>query len=265
MKNLFIIIMIFFAAALVCGQEENDFDIQSNGDGTVTILKYNGDEKNVTIPPEILSSKVTKIHDKAFYNMRLTGANIPDGITHIGINAFRYNNIKEISIPDSVNHIGAGAFSSNELVKVTLPGGIKYIGSDTFSNNKLESITIPEGVLVIGAMAFSRNRLNTIIIPSAIVYIGTKAFESNPIKDIKLGEGVSSIAGGAFYFNVSDFSITNITIMIGQDVEISNADSGRDTINAFPLRFDQYYNQSRRAKGKYVYNNKVWRYYADTE
>jgi hypothetical protein len=74
---VFLFTIELFSLSTVYGQTERDFEIQGNDDGTVTILRYKGSEKNITIPATILNSVVSKIYDKAFYNKLLTEEPVP--------------------------------------------------------------------------------------------------------------------------------------------------------------------------------------------
>jgi hypothetical protein len=258
-KSIVIIFTIglFFLSAIY-GQTEQDFEIQGNDDGTVTILRYKGSERNITIPATILNSAVSKIYDKAFYNKLLTEVTIPEGVTHIGIDAFKNNKLGSIIIPDSVVYIGNGAFSLNKLTSISLPNSIKYIGANAFSNNQLQSIEIPDSVLVIGMKSFSTNKLNDIIIPNNVIYIGVKAFETNPINKITIGNNVVHISEGAFNFITTDFNISSLTIIIGENVEISNQGENGSYTRAFPFHFEREYINNGRRKGEYVYKNGKW-------
>lgn len=99
---------------------------------------------NITIP-----DSVTSIGYESFrYCESLTSATIENGVTSIGIRAFSYcTNLKNISIPSSITSIGSSAF---------------------FKCTSLTTITIPDSVTSIGDWAFNGcGRLS-------IVYSGTK-------------------------------------------------------------------------------------------
>ena len=81
--------------------ETADFIIK-NGE----LRKYNGKEQNVTIP-----SGITRICGAFMGNDRLESVIIPQGVTDIGMSAFKdCRNLKAVTIPNSVNHIGLCAF-----------------------------------------------------------------------------------------------------------------------------------------------------------
>ncbi len=74
----------------------------------VTIVSYDGDEKNVLIPSSI--------------------ENYP--VKEIGGNCFSYVNAESITVPDSVVAIGDFAFSAcPNLSKVVIPSSVKKIGA----------------------------------------------------------------------------------------------------------------------------------------
>ena len=59
----------------------------------VTIIKYTGSSKDVTIPNEIEGLPVTTIGDCAFWNNELTSISLPQNLTTIGECAFYMNNL----------------------------------------------------------------------------------------------------------------------------------------------------------------------------
>ena len=85
----------------------------------------------------------------------LVGINIPEGVTTIGFEAFRYcDNLKSITLPASITNC-SGAFYS--LTSLTLTEGMTVIPASLCSSGcgNVTSITIPSSVKSIEAGAFS--------------------------------------------------------------------------------------------------------------
>ena len=83
---------------------------------------------------------------------------IPEGVTAIGNNAFKYcTSLTSVSIPSSVTEIGYNAFKNcASLENVTILGGSKKINDGAFSScASLTSVTIADGVQTIGDDVFS--------------------------------------------------------------------------------------------------------------
>ena len=78
------------ATATVIASGEYDYSVYGE---TATIVKYNGDDTAVEIPPEI------------------------DGypVAEVGAEAFRYRKLKSVSFPDSISCIGKQAFEYCEI------------------------------------------------------------------------------------------------------------------------------------------------------
>ncbi len=96
------------------------FVYSDNGDGTITIEGYIGDDRNtmteLVIPAEIDGAVVTYINDIAFAHCEsLEKVTVPKSVTHIGYAAF-YDcpNLKSVTIPTSVTSIGYYAFGYYE-------------------------------------------------------------------------------------------------------------------------------------------------------
>lgn len=96
-----------------------------------TIVKYLGDESEVTIP-----NWVNRVGKDCFANnTNLQKVVIPDSVTTIDYNAFENCvNLQIAVIPESVRTIGSSAFSGcSSLYSVSLPAKLESIGSGVFA------------------------------------------------------------------------------------------------------------------------------------
>lgn len=156
-------------------QLENDmFTIK---DGCLT--KYTGKSVcKVTIP-----EGVTSIGANAFRFADVQYVYLPSTCTSIEDEAFAYSEIAEIFFPDGLETIGRAAFSMcRSLRNVLLPPNIKSIYDSTFRDcSNLSIIELNVGLITIGAFAFSKCRsLTTIEIPNTVKSISdTSFYDSN--------------------------------------------------------------------------------------
>lgn len=128
--------------------------------GNYVLIKYNGTDKDITLPAGIKSIGATFCD-----NSSITSISIPDSVTAIDYYAFcNCTNLASISIPDSVTSINDYAFSNcTSLASISIPDSVDSIGTEAFSNcTSLTSITIPDSVTSIGIDAFSGTKLNSI-------------------------------------------------------------------------------------------------------
>ena len=83
------------------------------------------------------------------------------------------------AIPQGITCVGDDAFSGcGNLTSITIPDSVTSIGAGAFSGcSSLTSITLPDSVTAIGDYAFSWcERLTSITIPDSVTSIGAKAF-----------------------------------------------------------------------------------------
>ena len=102
--------------------EDSDFQIDENG----VLTKYLGSGGDVVIP---------------------------DGVSAIGVSAFRgCSSLESVTIPDSVKDIGDFAFKGcSSLGSVTIPDSVTAIGDQAFAFcDSLTSASIGNGVTTIG-------------------------------------------------------------------------------------------------------------------
>lgn len=82
--------------------------------------------------------------------------------------------IKQINLPDGLTHIGIRAFKEAAITNITIPNSVKTIGKQAFESSDLVDITIGEKCSIIGDNAFGSYSINRIIcyatIPPALGY-----------------------------------------------------------------------------------------------
>lgn len=167
-----------------------DLEYSVDGD-TVTITEYTGKGGDVVIPSEIDGKKVTAIGEFAFESTDLTSVTIPDSVTSIGWEAFRYcGSLKNVTIPDSVTDFGWEAFKGcSSLKSVTLPDSVKTISTEMFMDcGSLESVTVSDSVTSIENEAFAG---------------------CGSLKSVTIGKGVTELAVDSFHgcSNLTDIKV----------------------------------------------------------
>ena len=199
-----------------------DYDYEINGDGSVTITKYKGSEKNVVVPETIAGYPVRKIGDSAFAYLehRISSVQLPDNLVSIGDSAFISNELTTVKIGKNVQEIGNCAFAYNYLADYTVSPENKYFAvKDGVLFNKDYTVlvsyprakvgddaeycteySVPDGVVSIADSAFwACAVLQQITLPDSITTIGNSAFEGCKfLKDINLGDKINEIGEGAF-------------------------------------------------------------------
>ena len=130
----------------------------------------------------VIPSTVTTIGGHAFYGSGLTTITIPNSVTSIEEQAFRFcTSLTSITLPNSVTSIGSDLLANcSALTSVEMPSSLTTIPHFMFlSCESLASIEIPESVTKIEMYAFSNcTGLTTIEIPSAVTAIQMHAFNN---------------------------------------------------------------------------------------
>jgi len=213
----------------ICGEGENYWEYEENGDGTVTIIGYTGQDTELVVPERIEGLQVTAFTKDVFaYNRNLILVELPAGITEIPAEAFAYcaslrmvtmgdavtaigdkafyscNWLREVELPDSVTTIGAEAFVGASLNNFRLPKSLTTIGEMAFRDCYMwvECLEIPAGVteIVYGAFADCRG-IEGIIIPDTVTAIGYYAFAGTGITNLTIPASVKDISAHAFTDN----------------------------------------------------------------
>jgi len=179
-KNILVCVFFIGLSVSVFGQVASAFQGTDEGNGTITITKYNGTLKDVQIPEKVNGLTVGAIGNEVFYQKQITSVTIPKSVTSIGEGAFAENQLTSITLPNSVTSINAVAFLRNRLTSVTIPNGVKTIGKGAFAENQLTSITIPNSVTSIEMGAFMDNQLTSVTI-GANVSLETSIDDKKPV------------------------------------------------------------------------------------
>lgn len=143
--------------------------------GRSLLIKYNGSDRNVTIP-----YGTTAIANAFEENKIIESVVIPETVRRIMQNAFKNAvNLKSVSMPQYVTSVGAGAFSGCvSLEKVDFSFRITSIGANAFNGcSRLRELVVPEKVKTIPA-GFAANCpvLRDVWLPPSITKIDKSAF-----------------------------------------------------------------------------------------
>lgn len=211
MKRLLTILLaltiIITAMPLAIADEKvrtrGEFEYTLKGNGTATIVGYNGDSNEDIIIPNMLDGYVvTTIGKEAFTLVELgksRSATLPESITSIEEKAFWCSGVTSVNIPNAVTYIGYGAFSCNNR-KVTFRISNNHpayavINGSLYNKKKKEllyyyhdsynckgtcetaEMMIPEGIVSIGDYACYKTTTKICIhFPSTLKSIGKYAF-----------------------------------------------------------------------------------------
>lgn len=126
-------------------------------------------------------------------NPFVTEFDVPNGVTGIGIAAFRYcSNLRRVTLPSTVERIGRCAFERTALEEIIVPNKVKAIESNSFAHSKLKRLVIKRGVESVDTYAFSHCcELQEVYIPASVkaLYTYSNFSECKPSLRIYLEKG----------------------------------------------------------------------------
>lgn len=172
-------------------------------DGSVIILGYKGDRREITVPEKIGGDTVTALGEYAFspYAKRIkaeqralrkaiTEIVLPDTIESIGEFAFyQCKSLTRINLPERLTEISKGMLDITGLESIVIGGSVKKIGGVAFWGCRdLRYVKLCEGVAEIDAAAFYNcGNLETIDLPRSIKKIDPQsAYDGSFYNCIKL-------------------------------------------------------------------------------
>ena len=152
-------------------KREGDYEYAILNDGSISIVKYYGNEKNIDLT-KLSFGKVKSIGGHAFMSSQVENIILPDTLTEIQYYAFKNSKLKSITIPDNVIRIGSYAFENTDLetIEIGVNSKLQYI--DQYAFNLCEN-------------------LNNIYLPSSLISIGTGAFRKSGLQNVIFGEDIN--------------------------------------------------------------------------
>lgn len=212
---LFLLLTIFTVALVACENntekpptaEKSDFEFSLSQDGTYySLVSYDGNDFEISIPSEYQSKPVKEIKTGAFSNCESLG---------------------KITIPNSVVFVGKGAFEGcDDLQIITLPfvgengednAFLGYIfGANTYEKNSeyvplsLEEVNITNSSEIHDFCFSGCSSISFVTIGEGVNRIGHRAFENcKSLIEIDIPEGVEEI--GLYAFN-GCANLTKVTL-----------------------------------------------------
>lgn len=125
----------------------NDYEISP--DGKILLRWFNNKVTEIDMQSDPNLSKVTSIHNRAFYAHRsLKKIVLPQGLESIGDEAFRKCELLEdVIFPEGLRKIGEGAFEGCDLRNIIIPGSVTSIERRVFAYNKNLNIVTFRGMI----------------------------------------------------------------------------------------------------------------------
>lgn len=211
-------------------------------------------QENYTIPDSVI-----EVNECAFYNARIYGTLLLDGVEKINDSAFNGCDLKKISIPGSVKSIGNSAFAHcydleiinifdgvtsigryafcdcDALTDINIPNSVTSIGYGAFCRcDKLESAKLSENIQEIpGELFCSCEKLKSIDIPYGVISIGDSAFNNcQSLSDVTIPNSVTNIDDRAFYkcYSLIEIEIPESVTTIGEYVFAESSDLKKVTM-----------------------------------
>jgi hypothetical protein len=176
-----------------------NFIYAAHYDGTARILRYVGNETEITIPDEIDGYVVTEIWSRALWSEQsnadsVTSVRIPETVRHIGYNAFNFPNLREIQGITAETRINGAAFADSPYTQDIRNAAEEFVivGATLFDYKDVgkKETTVPKEVAVIGRLAFFNSSLEKIYIPDSVRRIEKGAFLASKAEIIYQDKGI---------------------------------------------------------------------------
>lgn len=180
-------------------------------DGTACIVDFRGsaDCDTLIIPELVDDHPVTCINtahntdsDDAGYAFDPRTVILPDSVRYIADDAFSgFPNLEQIRLPEGLLHIGNQAFASCPLREIHIPDSVSFIGTGAFRLcSNLVSVALPKALAQLNPVAFFEcDSLRDVYCPEALTEIGSYAFAScRSLRNVGLSHFLAKVGQCAF-------------------------------------------------------------------
>ena len=182
---------------------------RTNGNGTISLQLYQGTQTVVTVPSVINGRAVTDLESTTFQNDRhVSSVILPNSITHIWSEAFKYSGVRNIVLGTNLQSIGYRAFFGTPLQSVVLPDSVTELEDNAFEFCGLTNVVLPQNLVSIGNYAFADTLLTNINLPHGLQSIGERAFDNVPLAAIAFPQTLRTIGTRAFFRSPLGDSVT---------------------------------------------------------
>ncbi len=176
---------------------DGDFVYTVSGD-QATLMRYDGTDTDVTVPPTLGGCSVTEIGMYAFSEREVERVMLSEGVLRIGLNAFgNAESLREVILPDTLERLDGDVFRNcRSLERVVLPNGLAEIGTSAFWGcASLREITLPDTLTVLGTAAFyGCESLERVHLPDSLDTLPMSCFaECVSLRDVHLPQTLTAL------------------------------------------------------------------------
>lgn len=193
----------------------SDFEYEVEDDGTVTVIKYVGNDADVYIPDEAEGFPVKTLFANAFSGSGVVSVTVGAGMTAIDDYAFNgCTTLENIGVdgenPVYMSKDGALYDKAGKTLKkcpcaaegvFTVPSGVTSLGTCAFADCvNLSGAQFPSAIKTIPTYAFKGcTSLVSFTVPATVTSIGERAFSGcRSLVELDLHSGIKSIGKDAF-------------------------------------------------------------------
>lgn len=148
-------------------------------DGAVALVRYEGEQTDLTLPDTLDGFPVTAVDSFCFPDSTAQRITLSKGITALRADAFLYCTATEIILNEGLKSIGETAFFGCEnLASLTIPTTVQTIAKGAFQGcSGLTFLLLPEGITALpDYLLLDCISLERLTVPASVTSIGEDVF-----------------------------------------------------------------------------------------
>lgn len=179
-------------------ESEDGLWICTNLTDGVEILRYDGNEVNITVPSQINGQKVVSLNSTfdGFYELK--SVVVPEGVTSIEGAFYGCERLEKVSLPKSIVNMCYAFNCCYSLKEIDIPDGVKNV-SWAFECTGLKKIRFPYGTENIARAFMGCEELKYAYIPGTVTDMMEAFADCENLSEVVIEDGVTNIGDYAFF------------------------------------------------------------------
>lgn len=183
------------------------FEVPNEPSDKIEILRYNGCETNINVPPVVDGKTVVSLDSTFDGFYELESVVVPEGVTNVIGAFYGCEGLKAVVLPKSLVSMEYALNCCYSLEEFNIPPNVEDF-SYAFAGVNIESFTFPQGTKIISCSFANNKALKRTVIPGSVISMHEAFSDCENLSEVTIEDGVENIGDYTFYHCTSLLELT---------------------------------------------------------